>query len=116
MRIRLVVLACAASAMLFAASAPAHDLETQTVRTRHPGAAALAAVGNIVYVPVRLVVTLLNAGTGGLTGELTSGDEVAASDVFSLTSGQGYLQPEMLTGEESLAFGEDRYNLRITEP
>ena len=115
MRIRLVVIACAASAMLFAASAPAHELDSQTLRPRHPGAAALAAVGNIVYVPVRLVVTLLNAGTGGLAGELT-GDAVAANDVFSLTDGQGYLQPEMLTGQESLAFGEYRYNLQVTQP
>ena len=115
MRIRSVVIACAASAMFFAASAPAHELDPQTLRPRQPGAAALAAVGNIVYMPVRLVVTVLNAGLGGLTGEVT-GDGVAANDVFGLTTGQGYLQPRMLTGQESLEFGENRYNLQVTQP
>jgi hypothetical protein len=116
MRHRLVVLAVAASAMLCASRAPAQDLDRQLSRPRHPGAAALAAIGNVAYMPLRLVVTLLNAGTGGLAGELSGGDAVAANDVFGLTEGQGYLQPEMLTGQESLAFGDYRYNLRVTEP
>lgn len=115
MRSRLVV-ALVASALLFALRASAQDLDPQHARPRHPGTAALAAVGNIVYVPVRFVVTLLNAGTGGLAGQLTMGDEVAARDVFSISDGQGFLQPEMLTGQESLAFGEYRYNLQVTQP
>lgn len=115
MRSRLVV-ALIASAMLSAGRAPAQDFDPQQARPRHPGAAALAAVGNIVYAPVRFVVTLLNAGTGGLTGELTMGDEVAARDVFGIADGQGFLQPEMLTGQESLAVGEYRYNLQVTQP
>jgi hypothetical protein len=115
MRSRLI-LVLAASAMLFAVRAPAQDLDPQHERPRHPGAAALAALGNVVYTPVRFAVTLLTAGTGGLTGELTMGDKVAAKDVFGLTDGQGYLQPEMLTGQESLAFGEYRFNLQVTRP
>ncbi|MBX3026982.1 hypothetical protein KF840_18910 [bacterium] len=115
MRRRLIVV-LAASAMLCAVRASAHDLDPQQDRPRHPGAAALAAVGNVVYAPVRFVVTLLNAGTGGLTGHLTMGDRVAANDVFGLTDGQGFLQPEMFTGQESLAFGEYRYSLQVTKP
>jgi hypothetical protein len=116
MRIRLVALALAASAMLFAGHARAQDLDRQALRPRHPGAAAMAAIGNIVYTPVRFALTLLNAGTGGLTGQLTFGDTTAANDVFGLTSGQGFLQPEMLTGQESLAVGDVRYNLQVTQP
>lgn len=115
MRSRLVV-ALAASALLCAVRVSAQDLDPQSDRPRHPGAAALAAVGNVVYVPVRFVITLLNAGTGGLTGHSTMGDRVAADDVFGLTDGQGFLQPEMFTGRESLAFGEYRYNLQVTRP
>lgn len=116
MRIRLVALALVASAMLLASGARAQELDRQEMRPRHPGAAAMAAIGNIVYTPVRFALTLLNAGTGGLTGQLTAGDAVAANDVFGLTSGQGYLQPEMFTGRESLAVGDMRYNLQVTQP
>jgi hypothetical protein len=116
MRIRLVALSVAASAMLFAGSVRAQELQRETVRTRHPGAAAMAAIGNVVFAPVRFALTIVNAGVGGATGKLTAGDRQAASDVFGLTSGQGFLQPEMLTGTETLYVGETGYNLKVTEP
>lgn len=116
MRIRPVVLAAAAGAMLFAVTARAQELDREQVRTRHPGAAALAAIGNVVYAPVRLALTVFNAGAGGATGHLTMGDRQAAADVWGLGSGPGFLQPEMLIGRESLEVGELRYNLQVTEP
>lgn len=116
MRIRLVSLALAASAMLFAGSARAQVLEREQVRTRHPGAAALAAIGNVVYAPVRFALTVFNAGAGGATGQLTMGDAQAAADVWGLGSGQGFLQPEMFTGQQSLDVGDLRYNLKVTQP
>lgn len=111
MRVRLIVLALVAGAMLFAGQARAQDLQPQQARERHPGLAALAAVSNVVYTPVRFAWTVFNGGVGGLTGELTAGDERAAQDVFGIGSGQGYLQPEMFSGQESLQFGEQRFNL-----
>jgi hypothetical protein len=102
--------------MLFAAGARAQDLQPASVRTREPGAALLAAVGNVVFAPVRFAVTVVNAGLGGATGTLTLGDRYSAASVFGLTSGQGFLQPEMLTGRETLEVGEERYNLKVTEP
>lgn len=111
MRMRVVVLAVVAGAVLFAGLARAEDLGPQQLRERHPGLAALAAVSNVVYVPARFVWTVFNGGVGGLTGELTAGDEVAARDVFAIGTGQGYLQPEMFAGEESLQFGAHRFNL-----
>ena len=114
MRIRSVALAVAASAMLFAAAAGAQELERQELRERHPGASLMAAVGNVVFVPVRFALTAFNAGLGGLTGQLTFGEKQAANDVFGLTSGQGYLQPEMLTGQETLSVGDTRFNLQVT--
>ncbi|MFN8641181.1 MAG: hypothetical protein U0802_05795 [Candidatus Binatia bacterium] len=60
---------------------------------------------------MRFALTALNGGAGGATGVLTAGDASAARDVFDLGTGQGYLQPEMFTGEESLQLGELRFNL-----
>jgi hypothetical protein len=97
--------------VLSAGLARAEDLEPQQIRERRPGLAALAAVSNVVYAPVRFAWTVFNGGVGGLTGELTAGDEVAAQDVFGIGTGQGYLQPEMFAGEESLQFGRHRVNL-----
>jgi hypothetical protein len=111
MRVLLVVVAIVASAMLCAGYAWAQELERQQARERRPGLAAMTAVGNVVYVPVRFAWTVFNAGVGGLTGALTAGDAHAARDVFDIGTGQGYLQPEMLSGEESLRFGEQYYNL-----
>ena len=111
MRITHVVLVAVAGAMLCAGHARAQDLGRQQERERHPGLAALAAVSNVVYVPVRFAWTLFNGGAGGATGVLTAGDATAAGDVFGIGTGQGFLQPEMLSGQESLQFGEQRFNL-----
>jgi len=116
MRIRPVALAVAASAMLFAAGARAQDLQPQAVRTGQPGAALLAAAGNVVFAPVRFALTVVNAGVGGATGMLTFGDDRAAASMLGLTNGQGFLQPDMLVGRETLEVGENRYNLKVREP
>ena len=74
------------------------------VRRLHPGAAALAAVGNIVFMPVRVALAAVGGVLGGLTGWLTAGNEHAAHDIWRCRlDGQTYLQPEMMYGEEPLS-------------
>jgi hypothetical protein len=111
MRVPLVVVAVVAGAMLGVGSARAQELQRPQARERRPGLAALTAISNVVYVPVRLAWTVVNGGVGGLTGQVTAGDEIAARDVFDIGTGQGFLQPEMLSGEESLQFGAQRFSL-----
>lgn len=74
-------------------------------RERRPGPAIGAAASNIVFAPVRIAVTIIGAGLGGLTGFLTAGNVDAASDIWALFDGQNYLSPEVMTGEEQLRFG-----------
>ncbi|MGD9763514.1 MAG: hypothetical protein AB7V27_07365 [Candidatus Binatia bacterium] len=70
----------------------------------NPGTALGAAALNVVYVPVRLVVTLGGGFLGGLTGFLTGGDEHAASDVHGLVDGSQVITPKMLEGREQFRF------------
>lgn len=111
-----------AGAMLYVGSAHAQmyaaQLEPVERRQPHPGSAALAAVINVVFVPVRIALTTVGAGLGGLTGWLTAGNKNAAADIWRLPpfDGQTYLQPEMLYGEEPLMIGELEYRMHVTQP
>ena len=71
----------------------------------HAGHSVLAALANVVYFPLRLVVTLVTAEAGGLTGWATGGDKAAANAVWQSTDGQAFLRPEVLDGRERLRFG-----------
>ena len=111
MRIRPVALAVAASAMLFAAGARAQDLQPRSVRDRAAGSRPLAAVGNIVFMPVRVALTVVNAGLGGPTGMADRRQRPCRRTACSVcTNGQGFLQPDMMVGREPLEVGEYRYN------
>ncbi|MGH7788296.1 MAG: hypothetical protein ACRERC_15605 [Candidatus Binatia bacterium] len=101
-------------ALLLAASAGAQLLPVQH-REPEPGAAALAAVGNVVYMPVRLAVFAVGGALGGLTGWLTAGNEHAAHDIWGLFDGQGYLQPAMLAGRETLDVGSLEFQMHVTD-
>ena len=112
-----IALAVLAGAMLYAGSARAQLAPDQN-REPHPGAAALAAAGNIVFMPVRFVLTTIGAELGGLTGWLTAGNVNAARDIWRLPpfDGQTYLQPEMMYGEEPLQIGELEFRMHVTPP
>ncbi len=69
------------------------------------GASLLAAVSNVVYFPVRFVITLVTAETGGFTGWMTGGNEAAAYAVWESTDGQAFIEPEVLEGRQRLHFG-----------
>ena len=108
---------CAGIALVALSLAGSADAQLQPVQQREPapGAAALAAVGNVLFMPLRLVVHTVGGGLGGVTGWLTAGNEHAAKDIWGLFDGQGYLQPDMLSGKEPLQFGELEFRMHVTE-
>ena len=99
---------------LSAGSAWAEEMRPlcEQVHQPNPGAAAIAAGMNLVYVPVRFAVTVVGAQLGGLTGFLTAGDTDAARDVWGLADGEGFLTSRMVQGEESLHFGQLEFRRR----
>jgi hypothetical protein len=76
--------------------------ETPEARKPAPAAALGAAALNVVFFPLRLVVTVLFAELGGLTGLMTGGNEQAAHDVWSLVGGRNFLTPEFVAGKETM--------------
>jgi hypothetical protein len=119
MRAVQIVLIVVAGAMLYVGSAQAQtQLGPVQDRQPHPGAAALAASANIVFMPVRVVLAAIGGELGGLTGWLTAGNKNAAHDIWGLPpfDGQVYLQPEMLYGQEPLMVGSLEYRMHVTKP
>jgi hypothetical protein len=69
------------------------------------GWGALTVLSNIVYMPAKLVYATLGGVTGGLALGLTGGDMETAETVWVTTMGGTYvITPNMLRGEESIAF------------
>jgi len=75
----------------------------------HPAQAAgvslAAAVTNLVYMPLRLVLTVVSAEVGGVAGWLTGGNEQSAEAVWGATAGQVLITPAIIEGRERLRFG-----------
>ena len=116
-----IVLTALAVAMLYGGSAQADwqdELAPVERRVPRPGSAALAAVGNVLFVPVRVTFTTIGAALGGLTGWLTAGNRYAAEDIWHLPpfDGQTHLQPEMMYGEEPLMVGDLEFRMHVTNP
>ncbi len=109
------VLPILAGAMLYVGTAGA-QMDPVQFREPRPGSAALAAVGNIIFMPVRVVVTAVGAELGGLTGWLTAGNQDAAHDIWGLVDGQQYLQPDMMYGAEPVEFGQYEFTMHVTRP
>ncbi len=106
-------------ALLCAGAARAQmNMEPEANHEPHPGSAALAAAGNVLFMPVRFVLVTIGGELGGLTGWLTAGNENAARDIWRLPpfDGQTYLQPEMMYGQEPLMIGDLEYRLHVTQP
>jgi len=110
-----IVLAVIAAAMLYVGSVQAQGTPAQ-VREPRPGAAALSALGNVIYMPFRVALATVGAGLGGLTGWLTAGNEQAAHDIWQLPpfDGQMYLQPDMMYGAEPVEWGQYSFRMHIT--
>lgn len=115
MRIHHLALGVAAPVLLCVGLARA-QMQPAPPPASHPGSALLAATGNIVFVPLRLAVTAVGAGLGGLTGWLTAGNKQAARDIWHLTDGQGYLEPATMYGAEPVEIGDLQFRLHLTKP
>jgi hypothetical protein len=117
MRAARIALPIVAGAMLYVGGAQA-QLAAEQTREPHPGAAALAAAGNIFFAPVRFALFAVGTEIGGLVGWLPAGNETAARDIWSLPpfAGQSHLQPEMLYGEQALDFGTLEFHMHVTPP
>jgi len=111
-----IALVAVAGAMLYGAAAQAQMSPVQP-REPRPGSSALAATGNIVFMPVRVAVTSVGAVLGGVTGWLTAGNVDAANDIWHLPpfDGNMYLQPEMMYGGEPVRFGQYEFHMRLTD-
>jgi hypothetical protein len=81
-----------------------------------PGAALAAAALNVVFMPMRLAVTVLFAELGGLTGFLNGGDEQAANDVWNLVGGGNFITPGFIQGKEPMHLDSYHEVRRIPPP
>ena len=102
-------IAVLAVAALFASAAAADELFPQE-EERTPGAALAAAAGNIVFLPVRMAISLVGGGLGAATGFMTAGNYDAADDVWHLFRGHNILTPEIVQGKEAPRFGDLEFN------
>ncbi len=64
-----------------------------------------AAGTNLVYIPVRLVVTVVTAEVGGLLGWIDGGDPQSSQALWNVTDGPGVVRPAMLEGRQPFWFG-----------
>jgi hypothetical protein len=95
-----------AAAVMLLVVVPAMAQEPyQQESERRPDLGLAAAVGNLVFFPVRLGITTVGGVLGGFTGFMTAGNQEAAEDVWDLFQGQNVLTPEIVGGKEALRFG-----------
>lgn len=76
--------------------------ELTEVHQPAPGAALGAAALNVIFMPLRLAVTVVFAELGGVTGLLTGGDERAAKDVWGMVGGRNFITPAFVQGKEPM--------------
>jgi hypothetical protein len=94
-------------AALLCVAPAAHAAMEQDTRDQPsaPGAALGAAAVNIVYFPLRFVVSLVGVELSGTTGWLTGGNVGAAHDVWGVFRGPAYVSPAVIEGQEPLPLG-----------
>ena len=80
------------------------DTETRE-REPNPRAALSAVALNIVFLPVRLPLTVLGAFFAGFTGFMTFGGKHAADDVFGFVDGTQVIDEHVLEGREPFCIG-----------
>jgi hypothetical protein len=97
------ILCLAVLVSIVATGARAADEEFRD-RRPEPGQAIGAAFINVVFLPLRLIVTTADALLGGFTGFMTGGNRQAAWDVWNLAGGDQIITPGMLSGRERFRF------------
>jgi len=76
-----------------------------SVNWKGVGVGAGAVVGNLVYVPAKLVYGILGGIAGGAGYALTGGNKQVADTIWRSSLGGDYvLTPEMMTGEKPIYF------------
>jgi hypothetical protein len=70
-----------------------------------PRAAISAALLNVLFLPIRLPLTVIGAELAGLTGFLTFGGKHAADDVFGFVDGTQVIDEHVVEGREPLCIG-----------
>ena len=93
---------------LLASGARAADLSSGTEareRVPNPRAALSAVVINMVFLPVRLPLTVLGAFVAGFTGFMTFGGKYAADDVFGFVDGTQVIDEHVIEGREPFCIG-----------
>jgi len=116
MRAVRIALTVVAGIILYVGSARAQtEMAPVQNRAPHPGASALAATCNIVFMPVRVAVAAIGAELGGIAGWLTAGNEYAAEDIWQLPpfDGDMYLQPAMMYGQDTVDFGAYSFRMHV---
>jgi hypothetical protein len=93
------------TALVLSSTTVAAQEPAAIVRSHNPRLAATAALLNIGYVPLRMMVTLVDGLLGGFVGFITFGDKSAADSIWALTSGPQVITPEMLEGTERWHMG-----------
>ena len=100
------IAAVAVLGTLLASGARAADDELgKEARVPNPRGALTAAALNLLYLPVRLPLTVLGAMLAGTTGFLTFGGEHAANDVFGIFDGTQVINEKVLDGRERFRIG-----------
>jgi hypothetical protein len=103
------IAAIAAMTVLLAGGARgADDLPTDDSgepRQPRPREAISAALLNLVFLPVRLPLTVIGAELSGLTGFLTFGGKHAADDVFGFFDGTQVIDEHVIDGREPFCVG-----------
>lgn len=79
--------------------------EEPAAREPNPRAALTAAALNIVFLPVRIPLTVVGAFFAGATGFLTFGGQHAADDVFGFVDGTQVINEHVLEGREPFSIG-----------
>lgn len=112
MSMRASSVAIVALVALLASAAWAQEEAAFRDRAHAPGPALGAAFANVVYMPVRLGLSILWAEVGGVTGLMTAGNRHAAEDVWEMFDGSAILTPGMMQGTETFRFGTMEFGAR----
>jgi hypothetical protein len=95
------IAAAALTALLHCGTAHAEDGSLKNEGHRpDPGLAIASALLNVLFLPIRLPLTIIGAEFAGLSGFLSAGDEHVANDVFGLVDGTQIITPKVLKGHE----------------
>lgn len=80
------------------------SLKTEAHRP-DPGLAAASALLNVVFLPIRLPLTIVGAAVAGFGGWINAGDKHVADDIFGLVDGTQVITPKVLKGHERFTIG-----------